>query len=73
MDLEGTPYDFCSLTHEAGWHDLFKKDKYKGLGCVMGQKRFQDAVPSILDIQELNSKYQCGKPYVQFGACEDYI
>ena len=77
LDLQGSPYDFCSLMqYRYGKNDReFKKTrKYANLGCSLGQSYFKHAQPSVLDIQEINSKYQCkGFFYEQLGACSDYF
>ena len=74
MDTQNTPYDFCSVTHYPLTNPpLTKKHaKYYRMGCTPGQVQFVNAQPSVLDIQEINGKYQCGDPYEQLGACTDY-
>ena len=76
LDLQGTPYDFCSLMQYKNGKNgrIFKKTyKYDGFGCTLGQDYFKLAQLSELDIQEINTKYQCGNPYEQFGTCSDYF
>ena len=79
MDLQGTPYDYCSIMHYSALqfhyplYDFRKKGKYKGLGCTMGQSLYLNADMSVLDVQEINTKYQCGKGYSKVGDCMDYI
>ena len=74
-----TPYDYCSLMHykhlikDGVGYEFEKVDKYKGLGCQVGQAYFDDAQPSVLDIQTINSKYKCGKPYQNLDTCTDYF
>ncbi len=73
MDTQNTPYDFCSGTHYPVSPPLVKKhQQYYRMGCTVGQVQFVNAQPSVLDIQEINGKYQCGNPYEQLGACSDY-
>ena len=72
LDLQGTPYDFCSLMHYA--NRMKKKGKWKGMGCTLGQVQYRDAMPSVLDIQEINSMYGCDdRSYERLGDCADYF
>ena len=73
LDTQNTPYDFCSVTHYPNNPPLVKKHtKYYRMGCTVGQVQFVNAQPSVLDIQEINGKYQCTEHYAQLGACSAY-
>ena len=66
----GSPYDLCSLTHYG--ESFFVKKLPQNPGCTPGQFDAKNAQPSALDIQKVNSKYQCGKPYHNLETCSDY-
>ena len=73
IDFQGTPYDYSSLMHYSG-DELFRKsNKYKDLGCYMGRPYHRNPDMSVLDVQEINTKYQCGKGYSKVGECADYL
>ena len=77
MDTQNSPYDYCSLTHynlAAKYGEVAHKvQKFMNIGCTPGQHWFRNAQPSVLDIQQINSKFQCGKPYEKLGTCSDYF
>ena len=70
LKLQGAPYDFCSLMHYSA--HMEKKGIWRGMGCTLGQVGYRDAMPSVLDIQEINSMYRCPN-YEQLGDCADYF
>ena len=39
----------------------------------MGQELHNKAEMSVLDVQEVNTKYQCGDGYSKIGDCTDYL
>ena len=39
----------------------------------MGQAYFLNSDMSVLDVQEVNTKYQCGRGYSKIGDCVDYL
>ena len=72
LNIQKTPYDFCSILHYSSSTKMEKKGKWKGVGCTLGQDNFRVTMPSVLDFQELNTMYRC-ESYEQLGTCADYF
>ena len=71
-------YDYCSISHYGGntvfENHIVKVPHMRGIGCTLGQDWLENAKPSVLDIQKVNSKYQCGNPYDNLeNKCADYF
>ena len=72
LNLQNTPYDFCSIVHYSNPSKLEKLSKYRNLGCTLGQDNYMNSIPSVLDFQEMNTAYRCNG-YDKLGTCSDYF